>query len=337
MASTSALKAQDDKFSSLGLSKMVVNKEQVTTYSRALGSASEKNPILVLVHGYPQSAYMWRHLIPLLPSNAPIFAPDILGYGTSQPIEKNDKLSIGTAILEALKTEVKRTSSGSSSGNIPIILIGHDRGARISHHLSVSGVEGVDILAVCLIDIVPTSVQWQHNASPATAAKEVTGYFHWPLLANVDLATRMINAFGPSNWCKEMIVRWAGNNTTGLSSLKSDDALNIYGQFFDQPHTLISSCEDYREGATTDIEKEERDQKDGKKIKIPLFLLYSNDYIGSRFPFPAVWKDWVDDNVEIKHHGLVNGIGHFGVEEAPEESAKAIGDWLKGLSVGANL
>ena len=58
MASTSALKIQDDKLSSLGLNKMVVNKEQVTTYSRALGAASEKNPILVLVHGYPESAFM---------------------------------------------------------------------------------------------------------------------------------------------------------------------------------------------------------------------------------------------------------------------------------------
>lgn len=57
-------------------------------------------------------------------------------------------------MLEALKTEVKRTSSASSSGNIPVVLIGHDRGARISHHLTVSGVQGVDILGLCLIDIV---------------------------------------------------------------------------------------------------------------------------------------------------------------------------------------
>lgn len=51
-------------------------------------------------------------------------------------------------------TEVKRTSSGSSGADIPVVLIGHDRGARVSHRLAVSGVEGVDILGVCLIDIV---------------------------------------------------------------------------------------------------------------------------------------------------------------------------------------
>lgn len=58
MAATTAHKIQDDKFDSLGFSKAIVNKEHVCSYSRALGAVSEKNPILVLIHGYPQSSYM---------------------------------------------------------------------------------------------------------------------------------------------------------------------------------------------------------------------------------------------------------------------------------------
>ncbi|KAF1848670.1 alpha/beta-hydrolase [Cucurbitaria berberidis CBS 394.84] len=335
MASISAHKIQDDKFNSLGLTKLAVNEEQVTSYSRALGTASEKNPILVLVHGYPQSAYMWRHLIPLLPQNAPIFAPDLPGYGTSAAIQKNDKLTIGNAILAALMTEIKRTSSGSSTSNIPVVLIGHDRGARVLHHLAVSGVEGVNILGVCLIDIVPTSTQWQRNASPVDAAKEVTGYFHWPFLANVSLAVRMITAFGASNWCEEMILHWAGKNPSGLDNLKADDALTVYGEFLSQPHSLKASCEDYREGATTDVERDQQNQKEGKRIKSPLLLLYSADYIGSRYKFPDVWKDWVDNGVEIQHHSFGDGIGHFGAEEAPQEAAKVINAWLTRLGVNA--
>lgn len=57
--SASAISIQDDKFKSLGLQKTTVNKEQVVTYSRALGAASEKNPVLVLLHGYPQSSFMY--------------------------------------------------------------------------------------------------------------------------------------------------------------------------------------------------------------------------------------------------------------------------------------
>jgi hypothetical protein len=58
MDAAAALKTQDDKFYGLGLTKAVVNEEQVNCYSRALDTASTDNPILVLIHGYPQSAFM---------------------------------------------------------------------------------------------------------------------------------------------------------------------------------------------------------------------------------------------------------------------------------------
>lgn len=180
-------------------------------------------------------------------------------------------------------------------------------------------------------------MQWQRFASPATAAKEVTGYFHWPFLANVSLATRMITAFGASNWCQEMIGRWAGNNPTGLSKLKSDDSLRVYGEFFNQLDTLKASCEDYKEGATTDVEREEKNQKEGKRINVPLFLLFSQSYLGSRFAFPDIWKDWVGEKIDVQSHGWGDGIGHFGVEEAPEESAKVVNAWLKSLDARPNL
>ena len=61
-------------------------------------------------------------------------------------------MSIGTAVLEALKTEVKKGKV--ADGDVKVILVGHDRGARVAHHLTVSGVHGVKILGVCLIDIV---------------------------------------------------------------------------------------------------------------------------------------------------------------------------------------
>lgn len=61
-------------------------------------------------------------------------------------------MSVGTAVLEALKTEVKKSKS--KDGDMKIVLVGHDRGARVAHRLTVSGVDGLDILSVCLIDIV---------------------------------------------------------------------------------------------------------------------------------------------------------------------------------------
>ena len=60
----------------------------------------------------------------------------------------------------------------------------------------------------------------------------------------------MINAFGPGSWCEEMSLRWAGKNPNGLSVFKADDSINVYKQFFEQPHTLDSSNKDYEAGSS---------------------------------------------------------------------------------------
>lgn len=177
---------------------------------------------------------------------------------------------------------------------------------------------------------MPTTTQWEASSKAAA----VVGYFHWPFLANVDLADRMITAFGGDNWCREMTLRWAGKNAKGLGNLKADNALDIYTQFFMQPHTVHASNEDYKAGATVDVEAQTEDQKAGRRIACPVLLLYSESYIGSRYEFPDVWRGWVKDGVRIDSHGWGDGIGHFGAEEAPEESAGVVGEWLKGLGGG---
>lgn len=41
------------------------------------------SPVLVLLHGFPSSSFMFRNLIPLLADNYHIVAPDLLGFGFS--------------------------------------------------------------------------------------------------------------------------------------------------------------------------------------------------------------------------------------------------------------
>jgi pimeloyl-ACP methyl ester carboxylesterase len=145
----------------------------------------------------------------------------------------------------------------------------------------------------------------------------------------------MITAYGGDRWCQEMILRWAGSNPKGLASLKADNSLEVYGNFFKQPHVINSSNEDYSAGATTDVDLQEEDQKAGRKIRVPVFLLYSEKYLGSRFDVPKEWEDWVEDGVKIKSYALGGGIGHFDTEEEPEISAKVFREWLRELGIDA--
>jgi pimeloyl-ACP methyl ester carboxylesterase len=244
-----------------------------------------------------------------------------------------DKQTVGTALLSALQSLLNKSTTSPTPTPTPIILIGHDRGARIAHRLAVTGASdlSLSIKGASLIDIVPTAVQWQHDAGAPTAAAQITGYFHWPFLANVDLAVRMIGAFGPAAWCEEMTLRWAGSHGPGLESLKADEALGVYGAFFAQPRTLRASCEDYEAGAGEDVEAQVSDREKGRRIEVPVLLIYSKDYIGSRYDMGEVWNEWIAEGVKIDRCELGGGVGHFGVEEAPGESAKALGDWIEKL------
>jgi len=141
----------------------------------------------------------------------------------------------------------------------------------------------------------------------------------------------MIKAFGPANWCSEMTIRWAGKNEKGLAALKADDALAVYTKFFEQEHTLDASNKDYEAGATVDVDAQKEDQEQGRKIAAPLLLVYSEAGIGKRYDVGGAWKEWVEEGVHVKSYPLGDGIGHFGAEEAPEETAKAVVGWLGGL------
>ncbi|ESW98134.1 hypothetical protein KL918_004123 [Ogataea parapolymorpha] len=48
-------------------------------------AGSESKPKLLLLHGYPTSSYMFRNLIPLLSSHLHVVAPDLPGFGFTEP------------------------------------------------------------------------------------------------------------------------------------------------------------------------------------------------------------------------------------------------------------
>jgi len=44
------------------------------------------NPPVLLVHGFPQDSYMWRHQMDVLAADYDVYAPDTRGYGlTDKP------------------------------------------------------------------------------------------------------------------------------------------------------------------------------------------------------------------------------------------------------------
>jgi alpha-beta hydrolase superfamily lysophospholipase len=80
-------------------------------------------PPVVLLHGFPETSYAWRHQIPVLARHYQVIAPDLRGYGeTEKAASGYDKRNMANDLPELMKAlEIRK-----------IALVGHDRGARVA-------------------------------------------------------------------------------------------------------------------------------------------------------------------------------------------------------------
>ena len=58
-----------------------------------------QGPPVVLLHGWPQTWWEWRHVIPALAQRYTVIAPDLRGLGdSSRPLEGYDKKTVANDV-----------------------------------------------------------------------------------------------------------------------------------------------------------------------------------------------------------------------------------------------
>jgi pimeloyl-ACP methyl ester carboxylesterase len=104
--------------------------------------ADGDGPLLLLLHGFPQTWYMWHHVMPQLAARGyRVVAPDLRGVGeSSRPTRVRDyRLSILGDDVAALVTALGREKAH---------LIGHDWGGIVAWEAAFSHPEVVDRLVI---------------------------------------------------------------------------------------------------------------------------------------------------------------------------------------------
>jgi haloacetate dehalogenase len=264
-----------------------------------------QGPPLLLLHGYPQTHAMWHLVAPTLAEEFTVVCSDLRGYGDSdKPIGDATHEAYSKRAMARDQLELMR-----ELGHERFALVGHDRGARAARRLALDHPDAVTRLA--LLDIVPTAAVYAR----LDRARAIAVWRYFFLVQPPDLPERLIGA-DPGFYLRWTLSEWAGR-----PDAIDPAALAEYERCFDQA-TIRASCEDYRAGATIDLEHDRADRD--RPIRCPLLVLWSKSGIGSAYDVPDVWRAQA-----ARVSGRALDCGHFLAEELPDQVADHIGEWLR--------
>ncbi|MGX1246846.1 haloacetate dehalogenase [Streptomyces pseudovenezuelae] len=259
---------------------------------------------MVLLHGFPQTHLMWRHVAADLAADHTVICPDLRGYGDS---DKPREDGLHTYSKRTMATDV--VTLARRLGHPRFALAGHDRGALVAFRTGLDHPEAVSHLA-CL-DVLPTLDMWNalHGTSAAVA-------FHLYLMAQPPgLAERMIAASADAFFGHFLDV-WA-NRPGAIPPRVRAEYLRACRE------AVPSIVADYRASAGIDVEHDEADRAAGNRLGMPVTVLQQDWGAALGFEATALWGAWAGD----LHHTTVS-CGHFMAEEAPTDVAKALRELL---------
>ncbi|MBO3095516.1 alpha/beta fold hydrolase [Cellulomonas dongxiuzhuiae] len=257
-------------------------------------------PAVVLLHGFPQTHYMWRHVARALTDEHTVIVPDLRGYGDSAKPAAATPETYGKRTMARDVVEVAR-----ALGHEQLGLVGHDRGALVGVRAGLDHPDTVRYLGV--LDVLPTLDTWA--VLQGVHAKVA---WHLYLMAQPPgLPEKMIAAVAPEFFASFL------------------DAWDTDGSAFDvatRRHYVDSAVAsvdaivaDYRATAGVDLELDQADRDAGRGLTMPVGVI-SQDW-GSQLGFDAraLWSAWSDD---LTYEPI--DAGHFMAEEKPAEIVRFI-------------
>jgi pimeloyl-ACP methyl ester carboxylesterase len=262
-------------------------------------------PPIVLLHGFPQTHLMWRHVAPVLAEYHTVICPELRGYGASSKPETVDD---DTYSKRTMAADVVGLADALGFGRFA--LVGHDRGAHVAFRAGLDHPDRVSHLGI--LDILPTLDTWNvlHGVSAAVA-------FHLYLMAQPPgLPEQMIEASSDA-FFGYFLDAWS----TGPDAIPGD----VRAEYLRACRAAVPSIvADYRATATVDIEHDRADLDAGNRLTMPVTVVQQDWGAQLGFDAAATWRPWAAD---LRH--ATTRAGHFMAEEAPQDVAAVVLDLVK--------
>ena len=296
-----------------------------------------KGPVVLLLHGWPESWYSWRHqLIALADAGYRAVAPDMPGFGGTGPLPRMEDYNILTiaghviGLLDAI-------------GAASVKLVGHDWGAVIAWHL-------VKLYPERFSGLITLSVPYRPHSetAPMVQTRKTFGerffyqiYFQTPGVAEVELDADP-GSLLRRLYCSPDTERHAPK----ITDLHADAGgwIDRMGEPKERPGWLSAEDLNYyvnefsRVGFTGGINYYRNIDRNWElmapyalqKIEIPaMFMAGDRDFVIGRATREQLLSSMRTDVPNLRDVVILPGIGHWIQQEAAEEVNVCMLNFLK--------
>ena len=268
-----------------------------------------EGPPLLLIHGWPETWYAWRMVMPALAEGFEVIAPDQRGIGLSD--KPRDGYDVGTlagdfaALMDAL-------------GHRTFAVYGTDTGMAIAHALAADYPDRVERLVVSEA-FIPGIASALPLFVPAVLNARL-----WHLMFN-QLPAEVNEALVRE---REEIFFGAEFAASAGSKKLPDEAVRYYIELLaGDPEALRGSFEFYR-AISTSAEQNIEQRKD-RRLTMPVLGMGGEESGGEN---AANAMKLVADDVQAV---VLKGSGHWVAEQAPDQLLAALTEFLAPYREGA--
>jgi len=272
-------------------------------------TAGTGSNLVILLHGFPECWYSWRHQIKALSDEYTIVAPDMRGYNLSDKPPRVEDYALDNLVDDV-------TGLIRHFGREKAAVVGHDWGASVAWATAVKQPEYVWKLAALQVPPLPV---WKKNLTlKQLCASWYMFFFQIPYLPEW-VAHR--NNFA--------IMEEAFKNTTAVKGIIGDTEIAVYKKAMSEPGALTAMMNYYRASFWKRFfaqPEEVYGETPTKKVIAPTLFIYGEkDHAVLPSTVEGV-KDFVDapyTEIRIQHSA------HWVQQEAATEVTAALRKFLK--------
>jgi pimeloyl-ACP methyl ester carboxylesterase len=256
---------------------------------------------LILLHGWPQTSYIWRKVLPELQKRYHVFAVELPGMGNTNASPAADTKSVARLI----KAFCDQLDLGR------VHLMAHDIGAWVAVSFALgyeTSLRSLTVLDAGIPGLIPDEI-----FSPINAKKIWQFYFH-----AIEEIPEILLAGKEAAY-----LNWYFTNKTIIKEAISREDITVYVQAYTGPERLKNGFDYYRAFP----ESARQNKACQNKLQIPILAI------------GAEYGQGLNMGIAMQKVALTNvqsvsivGCGHYIAEEQPEELLRVIVPFLEGIN-----